>query len=341
MLNTRSPRTKKDQPKEKASPSRLSSRSSPSRLNKLSGKTAPLLPAQIPLPPSPPASDALVLDDPFAPPSSPPPQQQQHQHQVQRRVSPRTKASASRQPVPQPTRRRSTHRALEAAIESKQLLSRARTKKRRVLEDQFQSSSPPTSPTNRKSSRTTKRLKTYSSPARRSPSSSPTRAAKDSPNNPFLAHPGEKPRRAGAKRDDEYRKLVYVFRGKRIPYDTAEDLNEGGGSPFASSCPKLLFPSPPSPGAPRKLQFREEEDTIVGGSRGACQLSPSRANQRDRSHLAFQTPKRDKDKNQSHMLPTPQSRPRRTTQQPNPHSNPNPLTAGPAKSAKTMAKAMR
>jgi hypothetical protein len=211
MLNTRSPRTKKDQPKEKASPSRLSSRSSPSRLNKLSGKTAPLLPAQIPLPPSPPASDALVLDDPFAPPSSPPPQQQQHQHQVQRRVSPRTKASASRQPVPQPTRRRSTHRALEAAIESKQLLSRARTKKRRVLEDQFQSSSPPTSPTNRKSSRTTKRLKTYSSPARRSHSSSPTCAAKDSPNNPFLAHPGEKPRRAGAKRDDEYRKLVYVL----------------------------------------------------------------------------------------------------------------------------------
>jgi len=268
----------------------------------------------------------------FGPPSSPPPQ-------PRLRVSPRTKASASRQPATQPIRRRETHRALEQAIESKQ---KTRSKKRRALEDQFQSSSPPTSPTNRKSARTTKRLKaTTSSPARLSPSSSPTRVAKE-PTNPFLVQAGEKPRRAGAKRDEEHRKLVYVFRGKRIPYDTTEDLDCAGGSPFESSCPKLLFPSPPSPAPPRKLKFVEEEEEEEGAGSSACQMSPSRANQRDRSQLGFQTPKRDKGKHQSdaaHMLPTPQSRPRRPAH-PKPRPDPAAL-ARPVKSGKTMAKAMR
>ncbi|KNZ61427.1 hypothetical protein VP01_1400g7 [Puccinia sorghi] len=309
------------------SSTRLSSRSSPSRHNKSSSNTVALLPAQIPLPPSPPASDALLLDDAFGPPSSPP---------LQPRLRPRTKVSPSRQPATQPFRRRETHRALEQAIESKQ-------KKRRALEDQFQSSSPPTSPTNRKSARTTKRLKaTDLSPARLSHSSSPTRAAKER-TNPFLVQAGEKPRRAGAKRDDEHRKLVYVFRGKRIPYDTTEDLDCAGGSPFASSCPKLLFPSPPSPAPPRKLKFvEEEEEGVAEGSSSASQMSPSRANQRDPSQLGFQTPKRDKGKLQSdaaHMLPTPQSRPRRTAQ-PTPRFDPAAL-ARPVKSGKMMAKAMR
>ncbi|KAH9471616.1 hypothetical protein MJO29_002605 [Puccinia striiformis f. sp. tritici] len=309
--------------------SRLSSRTLPSRTKSTGNKPA-LLPAQIPLPPSPPSSDALVLE-------SPPSQQ------ASRRVSPRTKSSVSRQ---QSTRRRDTHRALEAAIESKQALSRTRPKKRRVLEAQLASSSPLTSPTNRKSARTTKRLKPSAlSPAPRSPSSSPTRPAKESPSNPFVVHPGEKPRRAGAKRDEEHRKLVYVFRGKRIPYDTTEDLDHSGGSPFGTSGPKLLFPSPPSPAPIRKLKFVDEDEEISGGTSTGPMMSPSRANQRDRSQLGFQTPKRNKGKNQSdgpQMLPTPQSRPRRTTQ-PKPHSKlaDRAALAGPVKSGKTMAKAMR
>ncbi|EFP88097.1 hypothetical protein PGT21_018404 [Puccinia graminis f. sp. tritici] len=322
--------------------SRTSSRSSPSRIRK---KPAALLPAQIPLPPSPPTSDALVLDDHLA--SSSPARQQ-----APRRVSPRSKASAARQPVTQPPRRRrDTHRALEAAIESKQELARTRSKKRRVLEDHSDLSSPPTSPTNRKSTRSTKRLKaSASTPSPLSPpTSSPTRAPKDTPNNPFLVKDGEKPRRAGAKRVDEHRKLVYVFRGKRIPYDTTEDLDDAGGSPFGSSCPKLLFPSPPSPAAPRKLKFQDEEEIMGGSSSAGPMSSPSRASQRDRSQLGFQTPKRDKGKHHpdgSHMLPTPQSRPRRAAPHHPPHqskSNPSsrPALNRPVKSGKTMAKAMR
>ncbi|OAV87334.1 hypothetical protein PTTG_29471 [Puccinia triticina 1-1 BBBD Race 1] len=315
------------------SSSRLSLRPSPSR-PKSSGRKAALLPAQIPLPPSPPASDGI--EDPFGP--------QSPQRASSRRVSPRAKTSASRQPVPQPPRRRSTHLALEAVVESKQDIGRTRSRKRCVLADQLDSSSPPTSPTNRKSARTTKRVKlSQASPACRSPPSSPIRAPRDTPNNPFLVKAGEKPRRAGARRDEEHRKLVYVFRGKRIPYDTTEDLNHAGGSPFGSSCPKLLFPSPPSPGPARKLKFTDE-DEIFGGSGGGGQMSPSRANQRDRTQLGYQTPKRDNNKAKnrpdgSHMLPTPQSRPRRSVVPP--ASSSRQVLAHPVKTGKTMAKAMR
>ncbi|WAR52915.1 hypothetical protein PtB15_2B343 [Puccinia triticina] len=189
------------------SSSRSSSRLSPLR-TKQTGKTSALLPAQIPLPPSPPASDALLIEDHFGPPSP---------RTVRRRASPRRKASGSREPVRESARRRDTHRALEAAIESKQQLSRTRVKKRRVLEDPFDSNSPPTSPTTSKSASTTKRPRASKScPALRPLVSSTSCPIEDSPNNPFLVRPGEKPRRPGAKRDDEYRKLVYVFRGKRI-----------------------------------------------------------------------------------------------------------------------------
>ncbi|KAA1108659.1 hypothetical protein PGT21_020300 [Puccinia graminis f. sp. tritici] len=320
--------------------SRIMTRASPSRRLKDSGQPSTAqLAAQVPLPPSPPSSDALILDQGLhqASPARPP-------QPSRRRVSPRrSKVMGPRDPVQPSTSslpRNTSHRALQAAIQSSpHHLSQTRSKKRRVvqLQDPFASrSSSPSSPTISKSSRFPKRPKaSAASPITAASSSSPNiRPLRDSPNNPFLVHPGEKPRRAGAKRDDEYRKVVYVFRGKRIQYDSGEDLNETGGSPFSGAVPRLLFPSPPSPDLcpekPKQKACEEEEEGRRSGSpRGR------------RNQPAFETPKRDKAKTSAVLpessLPTPQSRPRPRRSTLPPILS---LTA-PIKASKSMAIAMR
>ncbi|KAK4695670.1 hypothetical protein P7C70_g8509, partial [Phenoliferia sp. Uapishka_3] len=70
----------------------------------------------------------------------------------------------------------------------------------------------------------------------------------DSPSNPFVVHPGDKPRvhtPGQAKKPD---KLTYVFRGKRITYDIPFDAlvaSDPEDSPYADPSPRLLFPAPP------------------------------------------------------------------------------------------------
>lgn len=327
---------------------RPSTRSSPSRAK--SSSLNILQPAQIPLPPSPPASDGLL------PPSSPPPHPPQPKR-PQAAIRPTaTNAPTSRSPP----RRRDNPQSLKAVIESKLATRkptspRSRPTKRHLSPDQvpLESSSPPTSPTNRQSTRSIKRIKPSCSSPTRSPSSRlrpPHPDTRDSPNNPFLVKPGEKKRLAGAKADDSHRQLVYVFRGKRIPYETTEDLSRTGGSPFGTSGPKLLFPSPPSP-APeptRKLTFQDSHLSLGPGGLLDPQMNTSP--KRDSSHRVqlFQTPKREKstggpsssNRTASHMLPTPQS----SKKVKNRPAQLRPTTThlnGPIKSARTMAKVMR
>lgn len=155
---------------------------------------------------------------------------------------------------------------------------------------------------------------------------------RDSPNNPFLVKEGESDRRAGRFHDEKSRKLVYVFRGKRIQYDPGEDLHNTGDSPFTLSAPKLLFPTHPvtSPSAPPRLEFESHQSTEEQPSSG---IDP------------FQTPKRNSKKTLKvgmdpvgGMLPTPQTRTRRTHHD---FVGVNQVEIGSTKGKQTISKGMR
>lgn len=288
-----------------------------------------LQPSFMPIPPSPPASD------PIAPPSSSP-----RSPQSQPRVL-GSKTSKKRLPP----RFLDHSQFLKAVLESEpsELTKSPPTclkRRRSSIQDQLGTSSPPTSPTTRQSSRPAKRLKVSSSPI---PNSSSLLALnhQDSPTNPFLVKPGEPKRRAGAKTDESHRKLVYVFRGKRIAYDTSQDLSCAGGSPFATTAPKLLFPSPPSPTPEptRKLLKFEAADQRPGSHHDDLHASPQRDSARPQ--LTFQTPKRDHSTSNvaiaHHMLPTPQSNSKKA----NSARSTRIVPAGPINTTKTMARIMR
>ncbi|KAI8458814.1 hypothetical protein BY996DRAFT_8684613 [Phakopsora pachyrhizi] len=224
-------------------------------------KPHPILdPAFIPLPPSPPATDPLEELDPIELPK--------------RASSSRTKVKVSENGKLKRSMEQPSGSSWPSRIRNEARVKNAINPSRKRVRDRFEpSDSPPSSPTARKSLPPSnlspilsgKRLK----PTGRStptPDSKRTLAydLRDSARNPFIVRPGERPRRAGARKDDEHRKLVYVFRGKRIEYDCAEDLDGPcGDSPFSLSKPKLLFPSPPSPSPSPSKAIQSGSMTLI------------------------------------------------------------------------------
>ncbi|KAG0139838.1 hypothetical protein CROQUDRAFT_674937 [Cronartium quercuum f. sp. fusiforme G11] len=240
-------------------------------------KPAALLSTAVPLPPSPPATEALNLDEDI---------------------------TSETMPYSRPTR--SKHASFKPPQTSSISRSRSRlnnppsvatkTVPKRDREDEqtapphlnFEPASPVSSPLNSPTTRKahpSKRAKLADRDSSPLPSQQNQRAdrgsdpfnPRDSPNNPFLVKPGESKREAGTFHDEKSRKLVYVFRGKRIQYDPGEDLHNTGDSPFTLSGPKLLFPTASSSNLtpPPRLQFNEEDQP--GPS--TPKPSPSKSNQ--------------------------------------------------------------
>ncbi|EGG00867.1 uncharacterized protein MELLADRAFT_117945 [Melampsora larici-populina 98AG31] len=246
-------------------------------------------PTTVPLPPSPPATETLNLDDGLPEP-------------IEMNSRTRRSKDASNQPITKPySQPRRNSKLTNKRTRQDELDSRS-------IEPASPISSPLNSPTNRKSFHPHKRTKiekpktskTSSTPVDEESIVESSTGFRDSPRNPFLVKEGESVRQAGQFHDEKSRKLVYVFRGKRIQYDPGEDLHNTGDSPFTLSAPKLLFPTssvPPSP--PPKLEFETDPSESL-----KSMIDP------------FQTPKKNKKPNDHHEdgssnevtvgLPTPQ-----------------------------------
>lgn len=170
------------------------------------------LPHLIPLPPSPPATDAFDIDEavPDLVPDTRLTRSQSSNHASSNK--PKTQSlsrSCSRPDIPAPHSKPFQKRSRDDL----DLLSTAPASP---------ISSPLSSPTAQKSSRKRARVANRSSSPSPQPLSNPRDAdpfnPRDSPNNPFLVKPGESARRPGTFEKKSSRKLIYVLYVLRYTY---------------------------------------------------------------------------------------------------------------------------
>ncbi|KAH9822596.1 hypothetical protein DFH28DRAFT_1092481 [Melampsora americana] len=244
-----------------------------SHLSNQSQKPITRHPTTVPLPPSPPATETLNLEDALPEP-------------IQRSRSRRSKNASNKLNLSLNNPSHPPQTTLSKLPIKRSLQDHLTGSDHPSIELASPISSPLNSPTNRKA-HPHKRTKVNHPHPHQSSSSvieEPIESAsiefRDSPKNPFLVKKGESGRQPGQFHDEKSRKLVYVFRGKRIQYDPGEDLHNTGDSPFTLSTPKLLFPTrsvkSPSPPPSLQLEFNlnnEERSMIKEGFQTPLQQS--------------------------------------------------------------------